>query len=80
MGFVVDKVLLGQAYLSQYFGFIVCQYHSTNATYSFIRLSQKSYTFQNREHRQNPHLNSLQFSLFLLIILKFYPSTKGKLR
>jgi len=51
VGFVVDKVVLLQAYLSQFFSFIVCQYHSTNATYSFIRLSQKSYNFQNTEHR-----------------------------
>jgi hypothetical protein len=50
VGFMVDIVVLGQAYLSQFFGFIVCQYHSTNATYSFIRQSQTSYNFQNREH------------------------------
>jgi hypothetical protein len=35
VGFVVDKVPLKQAFLSEYFG-LAFQYYSTNAPYSFI--------------------------------------------
>jgi hypothetical protein len=50
--FVVDKVALGQVFL-QYFSF-PCQYHSTNAPYSFIHLPPTLY---------NVSLPVLQFPL-----------------
>ena len=57
VGFVVYTALL-ETVLSQYFCFPPCQYHSTNAPYSFIHLSPTLYNLSNRGRLQIKHVKA----------------------